>query len=171
MGSSAFKIASPSGPSASIGSADASTIDAHDPKTSMWATPTFVTTTMSGRAIPDRSFTSPSRRAPISATRTSESGGAPSKVIGSPISLLNEPGLACTRNRVCATARARSFVDVLPFAPVTPTTVAVIEVRSSAAKRISASAVEPTRTTGPAGSLPTLPDASIIAAAAPPANA
>ncbi len=44
-GSSAFKIASPSGPSASTGSADASTIDAHDPKTSMCATPTFVTTT------------------------------------------------------------------------------------------------------------------------------
>ena len=31
-------------------------------------------------------------------------GGAPSRVSGSPISLLNEPGLACTRKRVRATA-------------------------------------------------------------------
>ena len=83
--------------------------------------------------------------------------------------MLNEPGLACTRKRVCATACARSFVEVLPFAPVMPTTVAVIEVRSSAAKRINASAVEPTRTVGLSPFAD--PSASTIAAAAPPSKA
>ncbi len=98
--------------------------------------------------MPDRSFTSPRRRAPISATRTCVSGGAPRRVSGSPISLLNEPGLAWTRNRVVATASARSLVDVFPFAPVIPTTVAPIPSRSSAASRNSASGVELTRTSG-----------------------
>ena len=149
IGSSAFKIAMPSGPSASTGSADASTIEAHDPKTSMCATPTLVTTTTSGRAIPERSLTSPSRRAPISAMTTSVSAAAPSRVSGSPTSLLNDPGLAWTRKRVLTTASARSFVEVFPFEPVIPTTVAPVVARSSAANRIRASAVESTRTRGP----------------------
>jgi hypothetical protein len=170
-GSSAFRIASPSGPSASTGSAEASTIEAHDPKTSMWATPTFVTTIVSGRAIPDSSFTSPTRRAPISATSTSVSGDAPSNVSGRPISLLNDPGLAWTRKRVRATACARSFVDVLPFAPVIPTTVAIIDPRSSAPRRIRASVVEATRTTGPLASIAPSTGSETTAAAAPAAKA
>ncbi len=60
-------------PTTSIGSADASTIRSHEPKTSRCATPTFVTIAMSGRAIPHRIATSPTRRAPISATTTSVS--------------------------------------------------------------------------------------------------
>jgi hypothetical protein len=102
------------------------------------------------------------------------SEGAPRRVSGKPISLLNDPGLAWTRKRVRATASARSFVDVLPFAPVIPTTVAANDPRSSAARRISASAVEPTRTTGPLMFLAVSsvdPASSTIAAAAPFANA
>ena len=116
-----------------MGSADARTIASHDPKTSMCATPTFVTTTTSGRAIAHRSATSPSRRAPSSATTTCTSGGAPRSVIGVPISLLNDHGLACVRNRRAVTAAVMSFVEVLPFAPVMPTTTASIPARSSPA--------------------------------------
>ena len=86
----------------------------------MCATPTFVTTTTSGRAIPDRSFTSPRRRAPISATRTCVSGGAPSSVRGSPISLLNDPGLAWTRKRDRATASVEVLGGGLPVRPRDP---------------------------------------------------
>ena len=100
------------------------------------------------------------------------SGGAPRRVSGSPISLLNEPGLAWTRNRVFATAFARSLVDVFPFAPVIPMTVASIPARSSAASRNRASGVELTRTSGkdPISGEP-LGSSATIAAPAPAAIA
>ena len=99
------------------------------------------------------------------------SGGAPSSVRGSPISLLNDPGLEWTRKRDRATASVRSLVEVFPFAPVIPTTVASIAARSSAASRSNASGVELTCTSGPTG--PRLPPSRspTIAAEAPAANA
>ena len=99
-GSSAFRTATPSAGSASTGSAEASTIRSHEPKISRWATPTFVTTTTLGWATAQSSVRSPARRAPISATTTSVSAGAPRIVTGRPTSLLNDWGLACVRKRV-----------------------------------------------------------------------
>ena len=167
MASSAFRMATPSGPRASTGSADASTMRSHEPKTSRWATPTFVTMTMSGRAIPQRIATSPTRRAPISATTTWVSAGAPSRVIGRPTSLFNDSRLAWVRNLVARTAPAMSFVDVFPFAPVTAITFASIRDRSSRASIISASPVDRTETAGPSTSRPSRTSAP----AAPFANA
>ena len=136
---------------ASTGSAEASTMAGHDPKTSMCATPTFVTTTASGWATRHNSAWSPRRRAPISASTTSTPSGAPSSVMGSPISLLNDPGLAWVRNPVDRMEAARSFVEVFPFAPVIPITVASrMRARSSAANASSARPESATTTTGSA---------------------
>ena len=153
-GSSALSTAMPSAPIASTGSAEASTIASHDPKISRCATPTFVTTTMSGRAISHSNVTSPLRRAPISATTTSASAAAPSSVTGRPTSLLNDSGLAWVRNRVAHTAAAMSLVEVLPLAPVMPTTRADIVRRSSAASCRNASPGERTNTAGPVAERP-----------------
>ena len=49
---------------------------------------------------------------------------APSSVSGSPISLLNDPGLACTRNVRRERGRGEVLGRVLPAEPVMPTTVA-----------------------------------------------
>ena len=144
-----MRTATPSAPTASTGSAEASTIASHDPKISRCATPTFVTTTMSGRAISHSNVTSPLRRAPISATTTSASAAAPSSVTGRPTSLLNDSGLAWVRNRLAHTAAAMSLVEVLPLAPVMPTTRADIVRRSSAASCRNASPGERTNTAGP----------------------
>ena len=143
-GSSPFSTSTPASSIASTGSAEAATITSHEPKISICATPTFVTTTTSGRATGIKTATSPARRAPSSATITSASGGAPRSVSGRPISLLNDPGLACTRNRVDTTAAVMSFVDVFPFAPVIATTAPSNRRRSSVARRNSASAGEAT---------------------------
>ena len=121
-----------------MGSADASTIADHEPNTSICATPTFVTTTIDGAAIGINRATSPRCRAPSSAITISVSGGAPSNVIGTPTSLLNEDGLAWVRYLVAHTAAAMSLVEVLPFAPVIATTVPSKPRRSSAARSRSA---------------------------------
>ena len=81
--SSPFTRATPSGP----------------PRSPACASPTLVITPTVGRA---RSRTArrcrPATRAPISSTSASVSPARPSSVSGRPISLLNDPGLACTRN-------------------------------------------------------------------------
>ena len=160
-------MATPSGPNASTGSADASTMRSHEPNTSRCATPTFVTMAMSGRAIAHRIATSPTCRAPISATTTCVSGGAPSRVIGRPTSLFSDSRLAWVRNLVARTAPAMSFVDVFPLAPVTAITLASIRDRSSRASIINASPVDRTETAGPSTSSPSRTSAP----AAPCANA
>ena len=67
-----------------------------EPKASMWATPTFVTTPMDGLATSHRARMCPVPRAPISHTIASVDSSAASRVNGSPISLLNEARLATT---------------------------------------------------------------------------
>ena len=162
-GSSAFMIAVPSAPSHSTGSDPARTIASHDPKIPRCAVPTFVTTTASGRATSQSNRTSPSRRAPISATTTSTPRSAPSSVIGSPTSLLNDAGLAWVRRRVPTTAAARSLTEVFPFEPVIPTTrVPVMRSRSSAARSSSARPVCGTSIT-----VPSIPGRCTSAATAP----
>ena len=66
---------------------------------------------------PHRTVTSPARRAPSSATITSASGGAPRSVTGSPISLLNDAGLACARNLVADDGRRHVLRRGLPVRP------------------------------------------------------
>jgi hypothetical protein len=126
----------------------------------------LVTTTASGRAMSQSSITSPARRAPISATITSVVGVAPNSVIGNPISLLKDAGLAHVRNRVASTAVARSFVEVLPLAPVMPITNAPgNRRRSSAPSARSARPVSATSIPGPSTGR------STIAPTAPRSNA
>ena len=91
------------------------------PRCSACASPTLVTTPMSGRAIAQRAATSPGNRSPISATTMRASGGLLSSVIGRPNSLLYDSRLA-EQPSGASTAARRSFVDVLPAEPVTATT-------------------------------------------------
>ena len=105
---------------------------------------------MSGCAISQSSATSPLRRAPSSATTTSVAGGAPRSVIGRPISLLNEAGLAWVRyaprqHRGGHVLRAGLAVRAGDRRPRSPTSGA----RSAAASRSSASPVERPRRAGP----------------------
>ena len=121
LGSPALRMATPSAGSASISSALARATPSMPPTRSVWAGATTVTTPIEGRAISHSWRISPGPRMPISRMSASESSGAPSSVIGSPCSLLNDRGLAATRQRAATAAAARSFTDVLPTDPVMPT--------------------------------------------------
>jgi hypothetical protein len=165
-GSSAFRMATPSSGSASTSSALARATVSRDPNISRCAAPTFVRTPTVGRAERHSISMWPSPRLPISSTSASVPSGALRIVSGTPTSVLNERGLACTRNREASTARDRSLVVVLPVEPVIPTTGPSKEVRSAAASAIRASPTFVTRTTGPLHPSPR----EIIAPAAPASN-
>ncbi len=72
------------------------------------------------------------------------SSGAPRIVTGSPCSLLKLRSLAVVRRPAPHAAAMRSFVDVLPTLPVTPTTGASSRRRAHRARAISACAVSAT---------------------------
>ena len=149
-GTPALRNATP--PSVAAGSASTSscladTTAPSDPNSLVCDSPTVVTTPMVGRATRHSSAMWPGPREPISTTSTSASSGADSKVIGTPISLLNDRMLAHTRRSRPSTAAIRSFVVVLPTDPVTPTTgTAPSRPRASRASAVSAASVSSTST-------------------------
>ena len=78
---------------------------------------------MSGATRPVSPAMSPMWRAPISRTRNRVAVSARSMVSGTPSSLLSEPIVAVVGATLESTAASRSLVLVLPWEPVTPTTV------------------------------------------------
>ena len=117
------------------------------PKSSAWAIPMLVTTPMVGRATAHSVAMWPAPRAPISTTTAAASSGADSSVSGTPISLLNDTGLAPTGPAALRAAAVRSLVDVLPVLPVMPTTgTAASRSRAAAPRAVRAAAVSSTST-------------------------
>ena len=147
MSSSALRTACPSAGSASSSSPLARATSSRPPKNSAWAIPMLVMTPMVGRATAARVAMWPTPRAPISATTASAPVGADSSVSGTPISLLNDTGLAPTGPAGASAAAVRSLVEVLPVLPVMPTT-GTPPRRSRAARprAVSAAAVSSTST-------------------------
>src|SRR2546423_7672358 len=82
----------------------------------------LVITPTVGRATAARVAMWPTPRAPISTTTATAPSGADSSVSGTPISLLNDTGLAPTGPAGARAAAVRSLVEVLPVLPVMPTT-------------------------------------------------
>ena len=120
--SSALSTAVPVAGSASTSSPLAAATPSMPPTSSVWAWPTTVTTPMSGRAISHSWLMWPNPRMPISRISTSVSSGALRIVTGRPCSLLKLRSLAVVRRPAPHAAAIRSFADVLPTLPVTPTT-------------------------------------------------
>ena len=132
--SSPFTAATPAGP----------------PRWPACASPTWVTMPRSGRATSVSAAMLPAKRAPISTITAWVSAGAPASVRGTPASLLNDAGLACTRRDDRAPA-ARSFVAVLPAEPVTATTAASRRSRANRPSTARAPKPSATRTTARPG--------------------
>ncbi len=99
---------------------------------------------MSGPATSHSRVISPNPRIPISNTSTSVSSGASRIVTGRPCSLLKLRSLAVVRRVAAHAAAMKSFVDVLPTLPVTPTTRAADRRRAQRASAINAAAVSAT---------------------------
>ena len=91
-----------------------------------------------------------------------------STVSGSPISLLNEPAGATVSPAAPKTAASRSFVEVLPDEPVTPTTRVPVFASTPPASAPSADSVSATTTdgasTGRSATAATAPAATAAAA-------
>ena len=122
IGSSALRIAVPSGGSASSSSPLACSTASSDPIRDRWTGWTAVTTPIDGRPIAARSAISPPTYMPISRTTASCSGPSRRSVSGSPISLFWLPSVLSVRPPAARTAATASFVEVLAMLPVTPTT-------------------------------------------------
>ena len=122
-GSSALSTATPSAGSASTSSPFASAIASGEPNSPRCARPTLSTTPIRGCATWHSAAMCPRPRAESSSTRWRVAASARSAVQGRPSSLLNDPGGATVGPSGARTAASRSFVDVLPELPVTPTTV------------------------------------------------
>ena len=93
------------------------------PTNSPCASPTLVTTPISGNAMSHRRLISPKPRIPISNVSASHSSGAFKMVTGTPMSLFND--LSAEKelgNPAFNTAATKFFVDVFPAEPVMPTT-------------------------------------------------
>ena len=177
-GSSALRTATP--PSAADGS-DAgssplvSAIASREPNSPRCAVPTLRTTPIRGGAISASAAMWPRPRADISSTRNRVSASARSAVHGCPSSLLNDPGGATTDPSGDSTAASRSFVDVLPDDPVTPTTVSPDSVvsrstlaRASLPSAASTAAPDPSRSCSRASApLPDVPSGSTTIAGTP----
>ena len=86
---------------------------------------------------------------PISTTTASVSSAAPSKVMGTPSSLLKERSLAAVRHRWTNTTARRSFTEVLPTEPVIPITGRGRRRRASRPATWSAATVSATTTAVP----------------------
>ena len=142
--SSALRMAVPDFGSAATNSCFAFATPSIPPTRSVCEWPTAVTTPMSGRATSHREVISPNPRIPISSTSTSVSSGALRIVIGKPCSLLKLRSFAVVLRSAEHAAEIRSFVDVLPTLPVTPTTVVSSCCRAQPARRINESAVSAT---------------------------
>src|SRR5436309_1065242 len=91
----------------------------------------------------------PMPRALYSSTSVLVSGATRSAVSGRPSSLLNEPSAATVGPAAANTAASRSFVDVLPDDPVTPTTVQPTAATTAAASAPRAAWASSTTTAGP----------------------
>lgn len=122
-GSSALRTAVPLGASPRTSSPLVLEMAARDPNSPRWAWPTLSTTAMSGVTRPVSAAMSPTCRAPISRTRYRVAASARSMVSGTPSSLLSEPSVAVVGAASESTAASRSLVPVLPWEPVSPTTV------------------------------------------------
>ena len=142
--SSALSTAVPDAGNASTSSRLAIATPSIPPTRSVWERPTVVTTPMSGRATSHSRAISPNPRIPISNTSTSVSSGALRIVTGRPCSLLKLRSFAVVRRVAAHAAAMKSFVDVLPTLPVTPTTRAVARRRAHRASAINAAAVSAT---------------------------
>ncbi|CAB4872750.1 unannotated protein [freshwater metagenome] len=151
-----LRIATP--PSAAAGSAStnsplANAMAAREPNSPRCAVPTLRTTPIRGGASLASSAMWPIPRADSSRARKSVSASARRAVHGCPSSLLNDPGGATTDPSGRSTAEMRSFVDVLPDDPVTPTTVRSWRaVSSSTDSRANAPSAVSTAAPAPSGS-------------------
>ena len=117
------------------------------PRSSMWLSPTFVTTPQWGRTNEHSCAIWPAPRMPISTTTASVSGSAAKSVLGTPSSLFWLPFVATTVCAAASTSRTRFFVVVLPVEPVMPITRPLRCPRHSRAKSVMACAVSGTSMT------------------------
>ena len=122
-GSSAFSTATPFDGRASTSSPLARAIASTEPNSPRWAEPTLSTTPIRGGTAAASAAMWPVPRAENSSTRWRVSASARRAVQGRPSSLLNDSGGATVGPSGASTAASRSFVEVLPELPVTPTTV------------------------------------------------
>ena len=123
-----------------------------------------------GRAISHKGAISPAWFIPISQTAAVCSCVVARTVSGTPMWLFRFPRVAETRYFWESTAAVRSFVLVLPFDPVIPTTGMTSCLRHQQARRCSASKVSGTTTTAVlGGALPS--QYCTIATEAPPSSA
>ena len=121
--SSALSTATPSAGSASTSSPLACAIAATEPNSPRCAVPTLSTTPIRGGTAAASAAMWPVPRAENSSTRWRVAWSARKAVQGRPSSLLNDSGGATVGPSGASTAASRSFVEVLPELPVTPTTV------------------------------------------------
>ena len=154
-GSSAGNTPIPSGASPAKISPLARATSCSEPSRPRWAAPTLVTTPTWGRAISHRKAISPSPRIAISSTQTFSNPLDSSTVSGSPTSVLRLPAVRNTSPepagpvaRTSSAAAVSSFVVVLPFEPVMPTTCPEKRSRTARARSASAVLVSATPSTG-----------------------
>lgn len=96
-----------------------------EPMYSMWEVPMLVMMPIFGRVMSHSGASSPGWFMPISHTAASSAGEAWRMLRGTPMWLFRLPFVAMVRRPWERTEAARSFVDVFPLEPVSPTAVRV----------------------------------------------